>query len=133
MMKSKSKLQNHRMNKSWTIQLTAIILYAYILLVSEHAVVQDYSYKLGYIDIALVVAYAINLAIMVAVSWTISALLIKKPPKNKFAPPTGIEQFNLPTAEEGRPIQVLFGKKYITGPNVVWYGDLKSEAIQIRA
>lgn len=127
----KSKLQNHRMNKSWAIQLTAIILYAYILLVSEHAVVQDYSYKLGFIQI--VIAYAIKIAIMMAISWAVSALLIKAPPKNKFAPPTGIEQFNLPTAEEGRPIQVLFGKKYITGPNVVWYGDLKSEAIQIRA
>ncbi len=127
----KSKLQNHRMNKSWAIQLTAIILYAYVLLVSEYAVVQDYSYKLG--DFALVAAYFVKIAIMMAMSWAVSASLIKAPPKNKFAPPTGIEQFNLPTAEEGRPIQVLFGKKYITGPNVVWYGDLKSEAIQIRA
>lgn len=35
-----------------------------------------------------------------------------------------------PTAESGRPIPKLYGTKNITSPNVVWYGDIKTEAIQ---
>ncbi len=128
----KLRLQNNKVSKSWAIQLTAIILFVYILLAQEHtAVVQDHSYKLGFF--AFIAYYAIQLAIQIAIVFVIGALTAKKPPKNKFAPPAGIEQFDVLTAEEGRPIQVLFGKKYITGANVVWYGDLKSTPVIIRA
>jgi len=62
----------------------------------------------------------IKLAIMLALSY-----LLK--PKQKFQKPSlyGLESFEIPTAEEGRSVSVLFGKKRIKGPNVVWYGDLK--------
>ena len=32
-------------------------------------------------------------------------------------------QVEAPTAEEGRPIPVLFGSRVIRGPNLVWYGN----------
>lgn len=66
--------------------------------------------------------FLIKLAIMVALAY----VLQPKPKSPQKPRPVGLENFDIPTAEEGRPIQVLFGKKYITGPNVVWYGHLKS-------
>jgi hypothetical protein len=44
--------------------------------------------------------------------------------------PAGINDFNVPTAEDGREIPVLFGTRDVNGPNVVWYGDLKTKAIK---
>lgn len=35
-----------------------------------------------------------------------------------------------PTAEEGRPVPVLFGTRVMKAPNVVWYGDVGTEPIQ---
>ena len=121
--------------KSRLVQLVAFVLYAQYLTSPEYApVVQDQirnqiqnqNYELGFIN------FVIQVVIMMALSMAIGALTAKKPPRPRFSPPAGIEQFSAPTAEEGRSVQVLFGKKYIAGPNIVWYGDLKSEAIQVR-
>lgn len=35
-----------------------------------------------------------------------------------------------PTAEEGRAIPVLFGTRWIKQTNVVWYGDIKADAVR---
>lgn len=35
-----------------------------------------------------------------------------------------------PTAEEGRPIPVLFGTRWVKQTNVVWYGDISSTAVK---
>ena len=35
-----------------------------------------------------------------------------------------------PTATEGLEIPVLFGTRLMKGPNVVWYGDVKTVAIR---
>lgn len=51
-------------------------------------------------------------------------------PKAQSAPPAGLGDFSLPTAEDGREIPVLFGTKDITGPNVVWYGDFYAVAVR---
>jgi len=76
-----------------------------------------------------IVSYLITLAIMMSISVVVGHYMAKKPPSPHHAQPSGLEQFNFPTAEEGRPVQVLFGKKYISGPNVIWYGDLKTQEI----
>ncbi|MGR6496969.1 hypothetical protein IYR97_08180 [Pseudomonas fulva] len=56
-----------------------------------------------------------------------SAALIKsKLSKPKAA---GLEDFSFPTAAE-RPIQLLAGTRRISGPNVLWYGDLKTSPIK---
>lgn len=44
-------------------------------------------------------------------------------------PPATLDEIKAPTATLGREIPVLFGKKLIEGPNVVWYGHLKTVAI----
>lgn len=51
-------------------------------------------------------------------------------PKPQSQPPAGLGDINVPTAEEGREIPVLFGTRDLYGPNVVWYGDLRTEAIR---
>ncbi len=36
----------------------------------------------------------------------------------------------LPTAEAGKEIPVLFGTRIIAQPNVVWWGDVKAQKIE---
>lgn len=69
------------------------------------------------------------LAILI-ISSAISYAMMPKPPAAQ--PPSEIKDFDLPTAEEGRPIPVVFGTVKITGANVLWYGDLSSTAITKR-
>lgn len=66
------------------------------------------------------------LAILI-ISSAISYAMMPKPPAAQ--PPSEIKDFDLPTAEEGRPIPVIFGTVKITGANVLWYGDLSSRVI----
>lgn len=56
-----------------------------------------------------------------------SALLAK--PKIENARPSGLDDFQVPTATEGRVVPIIVGKVQIKGPNVVWYGDLTTTAI----
>ena len=65
--------------------------------------------------------------IVLVASVLISQALAPKPPQPK---PAALEDFDAPTAEEGRAIPVVFGTVWVTGPNVIWYGDLRSTAIR---
>lgn len=76
-----------------------------------------------------VTMFVIKMIVMMALSYAYAAATAKKPPKPNHAKPASLEQFNTPTAEEGRPIQVLFGKRYVEGPNVVHFGNLRTSAI----
>lgn len=51
-------------------------------------------------------------------------------PRPQPTKPPGIGEVTAPTAEVGREIPVLFGTRDINGPNVVWYGDVITSAIQ---
>ena len=51
-------------------------------------------------------------------------------PKPQSVSPAGLGDIRAPTAEEGREIPVLFGTREIAGPNVVWYGDLRTVAVK---
>ena len=51
-------------------------------------------------------------------------------PKPLQQPPPGLDNIELPTAEEGREIPVLFGSREIRGANVVWWGDVNTTAIK---
>lgn len=64
--------------------------------------------------------------IILVISYVVSAALAPKPPKPK-AP--ALEDFDIPVAEQGRPVPVVFGTVLITGPNVLWYGDLRTVPI----
>lgn len=50
-------------------------------------------------------------------------------PKTEKPTAAGLEDFSFPSAAE-RPIQVLAGTRRISGPNVLWYGDLRNSAIK---
>ena len=61
------------------------------------------------------------------VSYAIVALTA---PKQEPLKPAGLDDFEAPTASENREIPVLFGSKIISGPNIVWYGDLRIRPIK---
>jgi hypothetical protein len=67
------------------------------------------------------------------VTWVATAVIayaLRPKPKIQSAPaPATIEDIDAPTAEEGRTIPVLFGTRKISGPNIVWYGDLDTDPI----
>ncbi len=48
-------------------------------------------------------------------------------PKDANTDPAVLEDFQIPTADEDRSIPVVFGTVTITGPNVVWHGDFRSQ------
>lgn len=54
-------------------------------------------------------------------------------PKQQPPPPAALQDFNVPTAEEGRAIPVVFGTVYITGPNVIWYGHLRARPVRTKS
>lgn len=76
----------------------------------------------------MVAGWVINLIVSVVLS-VISYMLAPKA-KTQDATAATLDDFELPTAEEGREIPVIFGTRDISGANVVWYGDLKTEAIK---
>lgn len=51
-------------------------------------------------------------------------------PKTETPKAAGLDDLSIPTAEEGRPIPVVFGTVLFTGANVVWAGDLKVDPIR---
>lgn len=51
-------------------------------------------------------------------------------PKPQSQKPAGLGDLQVPTAEEGREIPVLFGTRDINAPNVVWYGDVNAVPIK---
>jgi len=109
--------------RSVPFQILAIIWYIDILLDQKSTI------EVGEPNLAFI-TFLVKVAVMIALSLAIQALSSKpKIPSPQHAKPVGLEQFDFPTAQEGRPIQVLFGKKYIDGPNVVWYGDLRTSEI----
>lgn len=69
------------------------------------------------------------------VLWYIAVLVVAAglsyalTPKPPVPPPASLEDFTVPTAEEGRPIPVVFGEEIVTGSNVLWYGALANTPI----
>ena len=69
---------------------------------------------------------AIASLILTVISTVLSMVLQPRP-----VPPisASLSDFQVPTAEEGRVLPVVFGTVLEKGANVVWYGDLKKEEI----
>jgi len=68
--------------------------------------------------------FQLGIALVIA---AIGYALAPKPPTPK---PASIQDIDIPTAEEGRPVPVVFGTVTVTGPNVIWYGDLSTKKIK---
>ena len=61
------------------------------------------------------------------ISTIISYALAPRPVQPK---PSSLSDVDAPTAEEGRPLPVVFGTRWVKGPNVIWYGDLRATPIR---
>lgn len=73
-----------------------------------------------------------NFIAQLVVGLLLSALSYALTPRQRPDKPTAaaLDEFSIPTAEEGRAIPVMFGTVLIRGPNVVWAGDLKVDPIR---
>lgn len=56
--------------------------------------------------------------------------LLRPDPSQKDAKYKAIEESDVPTADAGKEIPVLFGRRWLKSPNVVWYGDIRIEPIK---
>lgn len=70
--------------------------------------------------------FVVQIAIVV-IAAVVAAAMAPKPPQPK---PASLQDFDVPTAEEGRPIPKCFGDCWIKDPNNLWYGDLSSDPIK---
>lgn len=65
--------------------------------------------------------------ILLVVSLVISYAMRPKPVIPK---PAALEDFDIPMAELGRAVPVVFGEMILKSPSLMWYGDLKNKAIK---
>lgn len=56
--------------------------------------------------------------------------LLRPKPNIEDAKPAGLGDFQVPTATEGRVVPIIWGRVKVSGPNVVWYGDLIADPIR---
>ena len=73
-----------------------------------------------------------SFVIQVVISLALTAISYALAPRPKAETPkaAGLDELDLPTAEEGRPIPVVFGTVLLRGPNVTWAGDLRVEPVR---
>lgn len=69
-------------------------------------------------------------AIVVALVMAVVGELLRPKQKPQNAKASSLDDFDLPTAEEGRSIPIFAGKVKIDGANVTWYGDLSVTPIK---
>lgn len=63
-------------------------------------------------------------SIAVSIAFAVVGELLRPKQAVPNAKASSLDDFEMPTAEEGRKIPCFAGKLKITGPNVTWYGDL---------
>jgi hypothetical protein len=67
------------------------------------------------------------IAIILSVAAMVMSIMMQPQPLPPIA--ASLSDFQVPTAEEGRPIPVIFGTVLLKGANVIWYGDLRKDEI----
>lgn len=75
------------------------------------------------------VNFIVQLGLLI-VSAIIQAALAPKPPKPT---PGTLEDFDVPIAEEGIEVPVVFGTVWLRGPNILWYGDMRTSAVKSKS
>ncbi len=66
-------------------------------------------------------------AIVLLLSIVLSVAMRPKPQSQK---PPALADFQVPTAEEGREVLVIFGEVWVEDPNVLAFGDLRTTPIK---
>jgi hypothetical protein len=69
--------------------------------------------------------------IAVWVALTVISYLMR--PKADSQKPKPVKNIDVPTAEDGREIPVLFGTRPLKNANIVWFGDLKTKPIKSKS
>lgn len=69
---------------------------------------------------------------LLIISYTITALTAKKPSGAENAKPATFQDFSFPQHEEGTPQAVIFGEVWTSDWMVLYYGNLRSEAIRAK-
>ena len=64
--------------------------------------------------------------VLLIISTVLTLVLNPKPKVPKLLPS---EIDNVPIATAGKPIPVVFGRRFVRQPNVVWWGDVEAEPI----
>lgn len=72
------------------------------------------------------------LTLFLYIAAAILSELLRPKPQVENARPKGLGDFDFPTATEGRVVPLMWGTVQITGPNVVWDGDLLQDPITVR-
>ena len=65
--------------------------------------------------------------------WVVTSVIsswLAPRPRMQDAQPGQIGDKDVPVASMDAPIPVLFGTRVISGPNVVWYGDVQVRPIR---
>lgn len=65
-----------------------------------------------------------------AIFFTVVSELLRPKQRPGVPQPSSLDDFDLPTADASRAVQVVFGRCKVDGPNVTWYGDLAVEPIK---
>lgn len=68
--------------------------------------------------------------LLVVVVLFVAAQLLVPKPKVEDARPATLGDFFFPVVDSSRPIPIVFGTVKLSGPNVVWYGDLRTEPLK---
>lgn len=71
-----------------------------------------------------------TLLAVAAISVAVNLLLAPRP---KAPKPDEVQELELPTAEAGRPIPVVFGTMRVKGLNILWYGEKSSRQSKVKA
>lgn len=69
------------------------------------------------------------MAFFVGLAFTIVGELIRPKASVPNAKASGIDDFDMPTADATRVLSVVAGKVLVSGANVTWYGDLRTRAL----
>ena len=69
-------------------------------------------------------------AILIVSVLFIGAIALTAVPTQEGQKPIGADEFEVPTAEPGRPIPVVHGDVILKGANSVWHGDLGYNAVK---
>ena len=65
------------------------------------------------------------IAIALYAATTILSYIFRPKPEG----PAELDEFDFPTADNQRPIPVIFGTVLLRSPNVLWYGDLRTQEV----
>lgn len=75
----------------------------------------------------------VPLLVRIAIGVAVQAVGYMLAPKPKEQKPPEVRDMEDPTAEQGRPIPVVFGEMEVTGVNIIWFGEKHTRTRKIDA